>query len=288
MSDKGNEGQTSYPLKAWTTFPSDNIFPVRISSNMVEPKCGPVTVFDANGDMKKEIFTTIRDYRDTKSLIIGLKSNGEELFNIDGNETTNSGFAYFDRALYSGVAVGPYGTQSAFSQDPQIIAATRNIDSQPNILASYSLQDDGQNRPRPRWQKQEYWYQTHEPGLANLDDNSVSSMEVLLLSDDATLKVLENNGNVRWQRKIPSLADRWPMSKLAVGKQSANGSKMIVVGSNDGVYIISATGIQRKIFSRAGYTFDRSAPIICDLDGDGYKEIIIRGTKQKQVGDITE
>lgn len=65
----------------------------RIATGIYSSESGP-NIADVDNDGKQEIFWTCEDRYNTRTgYLMGFRSTGEELFDIDGNVTTVSGFA---------------------------------------------------------------------------------------------------------------------------------------------------------------------------------------------------
>lgn len=101
VDNSGNESAMSSPTMAWTTLPFHDGWPIENSAIGFRISGSP-NVIDIDNDGKKELFFAATSWGDKNiPAIFGFKHNGEELYDIDNNPTTLSGFAKFDENTYS-------------------------------------------------------------------------------------------------------------------------------------------------------------------------------------------
>lgn len=283
VSASGNEGALSNVIETWTTTPNIGQFPIATDINIAMKKDIPMNIYDINNDGKKEIFTGITGENSKEGFLIGIKADGTDLFDLDRNVTSHSGFADLQAKLQAPMAIGDlFGTG-----ENQIVSITRETNTgNSNYITVYSVNDLSPKDERPDivWQEElpenEYYYSA--PVLANLDNSSDGSLEIILHADySQKIKVLSNNGSVLWEKDIPN--DDWNISSLSVADLNDDGTKEIILGSENGVYIFDHNGNDYKnknpFYSRTGYSFT-ATPVIADINNDGEKDIIIRANKK--------
>ena len=106
VSDNGNESEWSVAYQTWTSYPVVSPFPRRIATGTYSSVSSP-NIADVDNDGKQEIFWIYEDRSGTRtSYLMGFRPTGEELFDIDGNVTTVSGFAKTPTMLTGQVAFG--------------------------------------------------------------------------------------------------------------------------------------------------------------------------------------
>lgn len=106
VSDNGNESSWSSAYRTWTSYPVVSPFPRRIATGTYSSVSSP-NIADVDNDGKQEIFWIYEDRSGTRtSYLMGFRPTGEELFDIDGNVTTVSGFAKTPTMLTGQVAFG--------------------------------------------------------------------------------------------------------------------------------------------------------------------------------------
>ncbi|MDD6209098.1 MAG: VCBS repeat-containing protein [Bacteroidales bacterium] len=232
---------------------------------------GSVIATDIDNDGNKEIFAVVSDGDNSSyGAIIGLHHDGIELFDIDGNVTTKSGFAKFTSPLGATPAVAPLDNSGKY----KVVMPTRNIENvSANLLACYAVEDnDGNHLPDSIWQKTGYGSASRGAVIANIDNSSDGSNEIVLVSGN-TLRVLNNTGT-----QIASKGSAFSFSAPAVADLDNDGYKEIIATDANNLYVWkNVMGTNRSlqtVFTKSGYNFI-SSPVICDLDNDGTKEILI-------------
>ena len=161
----GNEGPLSDSLLAWTSYSLADTYPITMSVG--SSILGSINVADVNDDGQKEIFTTITASQ-TEGYIIGLNSDGTELFNIDNNVTTYSGFAKLAAKIDCTPAIGDINNDGTY----EIITMTRHEGSGSNYYSYHSTKDlnlDG--KPDLLWQKTYISRGYRAPMLADINND---------------------------------------------------------------------------------------------------------------------
>ncbi len=269
--------------------------------SVLNPQAEPSAIFsaasahaaDVNHDGYKEIFTAIAGAdRSQVGYLIGLDYEGVELFNIDNDETTYSGFAQFDASLQAPVAIGDlYGTG-----EMQIVSVTRdmNDDRTNHITCHVSEDSNGDLLPDMLWEN--LTNNSHIKGavLANMDNSSDGSLEIViradgnsngLLPDGNKIQVLDNKGDL-----LHSIEIAPNYSAIAVADLDGDNDREIIAGASDGIYIWHHNGTPytaNPVYGNSGYLL-YSSPVVCDLDRNGKKDIILAGLKKPGSGNPTE
>lgn len=285
ISTNGNVSAWSAAYRAWTSYPVVSPFPRRITTgNYLSESCPNIA--DVDNDGKQEIFW-IYDSRwnDRTSYLMGFRPTGEELFDIDGNVTTVSGFAKSSVMMKGQVAFGDL----AGNGEQNIVVSTWDDNyGDRNAVYCYSAFDrDGDHKPDLLWEKQITYSMHQSPVIANLDGSSDGTMEVIVKSHQTSdIFILDHNGN-ELRRINPNVADKndHNYSALTVADLDNDG-QMEIIASYDslGIYIWRQDGtpFTTNPFWGAGILRLASAPVVCDLNGDGKKEILF---SQRQIAE---
>lgn len=277
VSDNGNESEWSAAYQAWTSYPVVSPFPLRIATGTYSSVSSP-NIADVDNDGKQEIFWLYEDRYETRtSYLMGFRPTGEELFDIDGNVTTVSGFAKTPTMLTNQVA---FGDLAGNGEQNIVVSTWDDLYRDKNAVYCYSPFDkDGDHKPDLLWEKKIPYSMFQSPVIANLDGSSDGTMEVIIKSHQTSdIFILDHNGN-ELRRLNPNVADKndHNYSALTVADLDNDG-QMEIIASYDslGIYIWRQDGtpFTTNPFWGAGVLRLASAPVVCDLDGDGKKEII--------------
>ncbi len=261
ISKTGNEGELSDLLWAWTSFAS-NKWPLSFGAIR-----GGITAVDVNNDGYKEIFSATKD-----GYIIGLDYNGKELYNIDGNITTQGGFAELQREACGKPAIGDLLANGQL----QIVAATRGGTT--NRLFCYATKTEGEEfKPDSLWRRESPYSAYRGAILSNIDNSSDGSLEVIVGHENGPIDIFSANGNL--VRTIPCIGIYGAIAVADIDSNT-NGCKEIIKAYGDSIYIWNYDGSPYKGtraayygVSGTGYSF-KSSIIVCDIDNDGKKEIL--------------
>ena len=279
ISSNGNESSWSPAYRTWTSYPVVSPFPRRISTGAYSSVSSP-NIADVDNDGKQEIFWIYEDRYETRtSYLMGFRPTGEELFDIDGNVTTVSGFAKTPTMLTGQVA---FGDLAGNGEQNIVVSTWDDLYRDKNAVRCYSPFDkDGDHKPDLLWEKKIPYSMFQSPVIANLDGSSDGTMEVVIKSHQTSdIFILDHNGN-ELRRLNPNAniisGKDYNSSALAVADLDDDG-QMEIIASYDslGIYIWRQDGVAftTNPFWRAGDANLGSAPVVCDLNGDGKKELV--------------
>ncbi len=272
VSATGNEGATTRML-TWTSFPKMNLFPITI-----DPSIGnfgtAINVADVNGDGKKEIFAGTYGGPD-KGYLVGLDYYGNELYNIDNNVTTYSGFAKLGSYTASIPAIGDLNKTGKY----QIIEPTRNTNATDNnYIFCYSADDVNPNDGKPDliWNNLTPSKQYLKGAvLSNIDNSADGSLEVITCSDERGAISIYNAAGT-FLRDIACVNT---YASISVADLDCDGDKEIIQTSGTGIHVWHHDGTNylgsNSLYNLtlSGYRFVSSV-VVCDIDNDGHKEIL--------------
>jgi len=272
---------------AWTSLNTHNGFPAGADEVSSVNTC--VTVEDINNDGTKELFPALR--KGGVGVIMGYKESGEELFDIDGNATTNTGFARISRqdigedtSLWTKVAVGDIDNDG----QAEVFATTDGVSPSVGYLYGYStIDEDEDGKPDLLWtEPKSLGYRSFGPPvLANIDNDENHTLEIVTCTAGNSVKVFDTDGTVLWYKDLGST---FGPGTVLVADLDGNGTKEIIYGTQNnpgsvmGLYIWDFEGNDfgntNPIYSSNDMRFSAS-PIAGDIDNDGELEIIIVGRK---------
>lgn len=235
------------------------------------------TVIDIDSDGDKEIFLNLRTNSTSAGIqgrILGFYESGQELFDIDGNQTDVRGFAETVEPLYANSAIGDIDNDG----HAEVFAIART----PSILFGYSTEDSNNNQqPDPLWNNGQITigHRTYRnPVLSDLNNNGY--MEIIILDERQTVYVYDHNKNLLGSKQIGN--EDYSEGELAIVDTDGNGYKEIIiscekVNGHGAIYNWKHNGnfstdpiLLREFTGRRA----DSGPVLADIDNDGQYEIL--------------
>ncbi|MEO0293381.1 MAG: C25 family cysteine peptidase [candidate division WOR-3 bacterium] len=272
VDESANESNLSDYLEAWTTVKQVSGWPVKLNEKIFSSP----TLFDVNNDGKMEIFIA-----DQSGRVYAFNNTGAELFDIDNNPTTISGFAYRKGAnFWSSPAIADLDNN--LNNGYELVIASRGNDT----LYCWHIKDiDGDRKPDPFWSVKLGAPCLSSPVIGDIDNDGYP--EVVIMTHSGQVHIRRYNGDVYGPSPwmviggnsdqieaycTPSLIDLDGDSDLE-----------IIIGGSDGyIYVCHHNGIS---FSTnwpfyTGRNNLGSSPAVADIDIDGHYEIIyVAGNK---------
>lgn len=293
VSISGNERNlnelTAY--KAWTSLDIHGGFPIAINADYATKNRTSVAVSDVDGDGTNELFPAMIKHKD--GLLMGFYETGQELYNIDGNETTTSGFAKIilpentngstvGGELWSIAAIGDVDNDN----HAEVFVTTHgNYYAQKRgYLFGFKTTDEAApiNYPDPLWDGNPIdlgHASCSSPVLADLDGDGY--MEIITNQEKQKIRVISRDGTVLWDKEVGT-SPWYSYGYTAVADLDNNGEQEIIIGTREpgAVYIFNYDGTDfngtNPIYTSSSQRFDTN-PVIADIDTDGESEIVIVG-----------
>jgi hypothetical protein len=275
ISLTGNESDLSPKKEAWTSYPLKDSFPVEM--NVGNSIISSINVMDINYDGLKEIFTGIH-YDDKNGYLIGLNNDGTELFDIDDNPETYSGFAKLDASINSTPAIGDIKANGNFS----VISMTRDGSAdKTNYFSCHSNNDNNSDgKPDLLWQHTISSPCYRAPIVTNLDNSSDASLESIFYTEWGGIRIYNDEGQL-WYSFADDIGGTY--GSLAIADLDCDGDKEIIGCYRSlstgitGIYIWhhngSNYGVNQPFYTLSGYYFGSSV-VVCNIDNYGDKEIL--------------
>lgn len=272
VSVSGNESLTTR-LLAWTSYPKKYLFPVTIDPTLGNFSTS-INVADVNNDGKKEIFAGTTGGND-KGYLVGLDYYGNDLFNIDNNVTTYSGFA---KLGYVTTAIPAIGDLNRIGKS-QIIQPTRDYGAgKPNAVFCFDVEDINpiDNKPDLKWKVDVAEKQFYRGVIvSNIDNSANGSLEIVTYSDErGCISIYNSIGTL-----LQDIECANTYAAISVADIDNDGDKEIIQASGTGIHVWHHNGTSYLgtsslySLSLSGYRFVTSV-VVCDIDNDGQKEIL--------------
>lgn len=236
LDDSGNESPMAR-IAAWTSLPLAAGWPVSVSDTLGRIWGTAPNVTDVDGDRKQEVFLTSGsgDIAEAYGAVLAFNHLGEELYDIDHNPTTVSGFANLGVSMTCTPAIGDIDGDGIM----EVVVATRDNLNNDHKLHVYKNRDaDNDGIPDLAWEH-------------SLDRKNFNGVVLADLDNDGTLEIIAPNQ----------------------GRDSQYGHTYLEVFNASGEYYYPKNSIrvadQRNHDGKAV-----TMPVVTDLDNDGYKEIV--------------
>ncbi len=263
---------------AWTSLNAHAAFPIVTGSTIYAP---PI-LYDVDGDGKKEIFQNTIGANST-GRIYGFLDSGQEMYNIDGNETTISGFAGTDIGLWANSAIVDLDKDG----HAEVITMGRlNNTSAGHLLVHKTIDDNNDNNPDSFWDTPYIntgWRSGTTPVLYDIDNDGIP--EIIITNENQKIQVYDSNKNMKpgWPVQIPGGGD-WSMGSIAVADLDNDGYAEIALGvryssgAKGGIYVFKHDGTPFNTNPFKEFANNESADggiTFADIDGDSQLELLI-------------
>lgn len=268
------EGEKSEAVRAWTIYPTMGMFPLSMGKSLHYTCEAHTADFDYDG--QKEIFLTGYTDEGTEGMVVAIRPDGTEPYDLDGNATSYSGYAEIPwKAEATPVVADLLGNGEQY-----IISLTRNYNKCDDYATCYSsLDKDGDKLPDMLWRTNIGMMSCYRPPVVTDVDapDGKGEKEIVFRSEfeKKPIVIMDAHGNIK--ASFGNLSGDF-FGEPAVADLDGDGYKEIICGSSDGhVYVWQHDGkpyLRSPFFSRPGQMLNCS-PTICDLDGDGEKEILV-------------
>ncbi len=293
-----NDSAPKQGYKAWTTLAAHGGFPVQASSEIANKCNSSPTLFDIDNNNTKEIFSNCStEGNEALGRIMGFYNSGPEIYNIDGNETTVSGYAATNLSMWSNSAIGDIDNDG----HPEILSNGRNNDSNQGKLFVYkSVDNDGDNKPDKFWNDEAIdfgWRTIRNPVLYDVDGNGF--LDIIVVDEHEKVYVYDKDKNLMsgWPQQIGDGTFTYDYSQghIAVADLDHDGKGEIAIGlksvnaqGSGGIYIWKYNGTPFTVNPFKEFAVNERADcgiVLADIDNDLNLDILAT-TKQGTLGKI--
>lgn len=264
------EGNMTSPIEVRTLCATMEGFPT-YTGGLYNYMQTPTTV-DFDYDGKKEIVAMGWDADTTQSKAVVFHSDGTDPYDTGGDMNISSGFVDLDNYLGTPTVADIYGTG-----EPCVIAVPYAPTGK--ILCYSSLDKNGDNKPDSLWATPTglgSWENAVVTDINSPDGKGQKEIITVGNSNKCKITVLDCNGNIQWQSDE---INNYNTAVPAVADLDNDGYKEIISGNGTSLYIWkhdgTAYGNSTVFFTSPNGENISSAPIVCDFDGDGSKDIIV-------------
>lgn len=280
-----NDDPTKQGYKAWTSLDNHGGFPVASGLSTASRSNGSPTLFDVDGNGKKEIFLNFNAGSESVGKIMGFYESGQELYNIDGNETTVSGFADTNIAMIPNSAVGDLDNDG----HAEVLSIGRNNATNVGKLYVYKTTDaNADNKPDTFWNDEAiiFNHKTYRnPVLYDVDGNGF--LDIIVVDEKQTVYVYDKNKNLLpgWPQQAGNID--YSEGEIAVADLDHDGKGEIALGVSEisnqtgGLYIWNHDGTPFTTNPFKTFPNQRadSGIVFADIDND-YNLDILTTAKQ--------
>ncbi len=271
--------------KAWTSLDKHQAFPITASGSFRCYSAPTLYDVDNTSDHKKEIFSNLyKDGTDNIGGILGFKESGQEIFDIDGNPTSVSGFASTNIDMMSNAAVGDIDNDG----HAEVFSTGQNDSTNGGKLyALKTVDNNNDNKPDNLWAEEAINFGNRigrNPVLYDIDSNGFLDLIVADVTQKVYVYDKDRNLMPGWPIQVPG--SYYSMGEIAVadldhdGKaEIALGLKAWQVGNNKGAIFIwhhNGTPFTVNPFKEfANNEVADSGIVFADIDNDLNLDLLI-------------
>jgi Peptidase family C25/FG-GAP-like repeat/Propeptide_C25 len=289
-----NDTPAKQGYKTWTSLDSHGAFPINASASY---SCySSPTLFDVDttptSDHKKEIFLNHFTYSsEALGKTMGFKESGQEMFDIDGNPTTVSGFSSTNISMMSNAAVGDVdndGHAEVFS------IGRNNAINQGKLYAYKTVDANNDTRPDKLWVDEAVdlgWRADRNPVLYDVDGNGF--LDIIVVDERQKVYVFDKDKNIMpgWPIQVPG--GDYSLAEIAVADLDHDGKGEIALGcrvvngTKGGIYIWHHDGTPFTVnpFKEFSDNEVASSVVFADIDNDLNLDVLLT-TKLGSAGTI--
>ncbi len=272
VSLDGIEGQHT-GIKAWTSYPLMEGWPVNVVLTSTT-STGTCQAVDMDGDNKLEVFA--HKFSGTKGQLLGLRAQGEELYDIDHNNTPQYPMAnWLDEDVRDLPAIADLDNDGVLE-----IVSVSGWDATTSSLTAYSLIDADVNDEPLLFFDISLPNTDYFKGPVISDLNHDGAGEIVIKSVFSNLLIMSNTGSIVYSDPSSGRA----YGRVAISDVDNNGYKEIFIGldypsvpANNGFYKYYFNGsgwVKTTLITNSSRIFGCS-PVIADFDDNGTKEILV-------------
>ncbi|MGB8320363.1 MAG: FG-GAP-like repeat-containing protein [Ignavibacteriaceae bacterium] len=269
VDEDANESGLTSAIETWTTIANLSGWPIK--GNEGNFVFASSTLFDVDNDGAMEIFTA-----DASGKIYAFDQQSttvRELFDIDNNPTTISGFAYESNVeFWSSPAISDLDGDGIY----ELVIAGRYSN---NTLYCWHINDaNGDGRPDLYWTVDLGDACLGSPAIGDIDHTG--HKEIVIISHNGEVHIVKDDGSFwggsdPWKTTAGSTVEAYCTPALV--DLDNDGDLEIIFGGKDGkMYVCHHNGSNYS----ANWPFNTSknnlgsSPAVADIDGDGQYEII--------------
>ena len=246
------EGEKSEAVRAWTIYPTMGMFPLSMGKSLHYTCEAHTADFDYDG--QKEIFLTGYTDEGTEGMVVAIRPDGTEPYDLDGNATSYSGYAEIPWKTEA----TPVVADLLGNGEQYIISLTRNYNKCDDYVTCYSsLDKDGDKLPDMLWRTNIGMMSCYRPPVVTDVDapDGKGEKEIVFRSEfeKKPIVIMDAHGNIK--ASFGNLSGDF-FGEPAVADLDGDGYKEIICGSSDGhVYVWQHDGkpyLRSPFFSRPG------------------------------------
>ncbi|MCK4659857.1 MAG: VCBS repeat-containing protein [Phycisphaerae bacterium] len=268
VDESGNEGLPSDMLMAWINYPQQSGWPIELGGHIF----ASATAADVDGDGTMEIFVGGLDGK-----VYGFYHDGTEMFDLDNDPTTVSGFAVTEgTGVWGAPAIGDLDRDGS----PDVIVTSRGSEDKVYAWSVFDNDGDGAPDPVPGWPVflgDGCGRSLGSPAIGDVDADGWLEVVFTTECGGGMVHVIDGRGfeETGWPQ---TGLENWTYTTPALGHIDLAGDvptlEIIVGGRNGSIYAWDCAGNLLPGWPVATGGEIDSSPALGDLDGDGFLEIL--------------